>query len=1286
MSRPPNAASVGPAVVSRWAWAGNPRLFDIMDADGDGKITREHLLRCLGPNVLEASLCDLSALTPEQHVAAYQAGRRDGQRVMEAINVLCRKLVKLGDGKMPAWFTGVAPLIQPRKDGRFGSAIRIGYAPGALTPEVILEHLSTNPEVAQLMPNGGAPRWMGFPVLWVERARVEGGAADADAGEPFAFKPGKSGAAREVLTNQIHARWPVRATVIGYDNVRMGWENGRNTMTVIGPPRGPDPLTLRKAVRSDPRTESTEIIRFAGPDDETALKIAFRPDARFDQDASPWDLSAFGPGLGEASGPQPDQRLNLGGEPSPNVAATWRYDRFYGVNEPGRLLRFDRTVFDAVPDVEVAQRDLDFQRVEANKRPRERVLVERTPSDDPLTHVSVWDTISQNGIPKPGSGSMGRKETGDVEDVPVIGLSKGPEEWKRTRAVIRGAIRGTPFEGLLLKRENDPEIDMTPPIRLPPTPRTEPFALTPEASGPTRRVYVIKPGDLENVMALAARAGVSLLSAASELMAVNPGKSPSNVKPGDAINIPDSWPERPGMYQLAAGEAGAPTGAGFQLSPSSDDAPSFGDPGRIAQAPSAPPPAAPKLSWLEQERQRQRALLKDTWFGRALGLDASGPSGATSPSIKGARKGKDTGSVPGPMFPTVARRPGSTEAGDAEPQTTRYVSRPAMLREAPGSKMRGITELAAGKPVRIIECTSDNAWCRVDPNMGGVQGWIPTSVLSALNVAGGEAGDAPSWLDRLTSKTRVVTSLASVYAAPGDKLVDKIRPGTSVEDYGSARGALGDPSGVMVWANVGYNGRNGWIDRSLLGDTSGVDAAGGLSGHRVYVVQKGDDGREFAMAAGVPYGRAMLELELANPDLVSRGGGRVGNVINIPDSWPDRPDLYQTRSGSDAGAPVDTSGGGGHGGGGGGHGGGGHHGGGGRWHGGWGGGWWGGYGPWDWDGPWYDADDTDGTDTGRGGGGRGGGRGGRGRGGRGWGGWGWGGGWWGGYGPWWWYYDYPPAYVLDDEVYDSDDGYDSSGPSASRRKLPAAATAHKGPILPWQGSKQAFAELDTNGDGMVDHKELQDGLGHTGVKLARFDLPAHPPLPAGAGYTWTSGTRYVVFPNREAKARYMQQAAEQDSRDPQIIEWAKQFTGIEDPRERAQAILRFAQLGIRYEHDPAWFGPNGERHGIELLDSASVGLARGYGDCDLKARLFVAVALAAGLEARISPVFTGSNGFPHVRAEVHFEDETSGHRPWTIADPTIVNSDLGRLPMKPKVYVKKDSDVGLAPGEPAKAA
>jgi len=215
----------------------------------------------------------------------------------------------------------------------------------------------------------------------------------------------------------------------------------------------------------------------------------------------------------------------------------------------------------------------------------------------------------------------------------------------------------------------------------------------------------------------------------------------------------------------------------------------------------------------------------------------------------------------------------------------------------------------------------------------------------------------------------------------------------------------------------------------------------------------------------------------------------------------------------------------------------------------------------------------------------------------------------------------------------------------------------------WEGSPRVFRALDENRDGLVTRADLEDGLGEHAVRLVHGE-PAHGPrLPPGSAYGWRANARWVNFPNREAKARYMAEAARHDAEDPIIVGWARQFRRL-PVDERAAATLRFVQRCIRYERDPAWYDAKGTRHGIELLDSAAVGLHRGYGDCDLKARLFVALCLACGVVAEIEPVFKGENGFPHVRARVLTESSETGGERWETADPTIVNSTIGHLPRK----------------------
>jgi transglutaminase-like putative cysteine protease len=135
--------------------------------------------------------------------------------------------------------------------------------------------------------------------------------------------------------------------------------------------------------------------------------------------------------------------------------------------------------------------------------------------------------------------------------------------------------------------------------------------------------------------------------------------------------------------------------------------------------------------------------------------------------------------------------------------------------------------------------------------------------------------------------------------------------------------------------------------------------------------------------------------------------------------------------------------------------------------------------------------------------------------------------------------------------------------------------------------------------------------------------------------------RRVVFDSKEQKAAYMQEGAVRDAKNPRVLAVARRFLALASPWARARAILLFCQVCIEYVPDP----------GEEVLEGSPVVLERGFGDCDAKARLFVALALGAGLEAEHEPIFRGDS-FPHVRARVLL-----GGR-WLFVDPSILNSDL----------------------------
>ncbi len=153
--------------------------------------------------------------------------------------------------------------------------------------------------------------------------------------------------------------------------------------------------------------------------------------------------------------------------------------------------------------------------------------------------------------------------------------------------------------------------------------------------------------------------------------------------------------------------------------------------------------------------------------------------------------------------------------------------------------------------------------------------------------------------------------------------------------------------------------------------------------------------------------------------------------------------------------------------------------------------------------------------------------------------------------------------------------------------------------------------------------------------------------------------RLLRFASAWDKARYLDGAARFDALDPFVRAVARQLRG-RTPAETANLIHRFVRDRIRYVRDP--IGASGRRE-EEFADSATV-LRRGYDDCDGKARLFVALALLNGLEARIRPVFPSPDHFAHVQAEVRWPssawDRRAGRDGWIMSELTLAGVELGQ--------------------------
>jgi Transglutaminase-like superfamily len=163
------------------------------------------------------------------------------------------------------------------------------------------------------------------------------------------------------------------------------------------------------------------------------------------------------------------------------------------------------------------------------------------------------------------------------------------------------------------------------------------------------------------------------------------------------------------------------------------------------------------------------------------------------------------------------------------------------------------------------------------------------------------------------------------------------------------------------------------------------------------------------------------------------------------------------------------------------------------------------------------------------------------------------------------------------------------------------------------------------------------------------------PSDLGASLPTNITRERVVFPSAIAKARWLGDAAVRDSRLP-LVRWtawmlAPKGLSLLACAERFQAYCRDK---IRFVDDPDNF---------ETFESSDVTLVRGYNDCDGKARTFVALCLARGVEARIRNIFSSPDDFYHVQAEVRIpgtEQNPSAENGWLVCEFTLQSVELGQ--------------------------
>lgn len=140
-----------------------------------------------------------------------------------------------------------------------------------------------------------------------------------------------------------------------------------------------------------------------------------------------------------------------------------------------------------------------------------------------------------------------------------------------------------------------------------------------------------------------------------------------------------------------------------------------------------------------------------------------------------------------------------------------------------------------------------------------------------------------------------------------------------------------------------------------------------------------------------------------------------------------------------------------------------------------------------------------------------------------------------------------------------------------------------------------------------------------------------------------------------------------DSKNPKIIKMAELLwkLSLSNPIRFFKLALAVARDGIEYESDIKQFGHE-DIAGVTRPpepDDAIDAYVRGHDDCDAKARLFVALCLAAGFNARLWPLWK-HGVLQHVAAEVEFEGK------WIHAETILARARLGEY----HTDVPKDKD------------
>lgn len=142
------------------------------------------------------------------------------------------------------------------------------------------------------------------------------------------------------------------------------------------------------------------------------------------------------------------------------------------------------------------------------------------------------------------------------------------------------------------------------------------------------------------------------------------------------------------------------------------------------------------------------------------------------------------------------------------------------------------------------------------------------------------------------------------------------------------------------------------------------------------------------------------------------------------------------------------------------------------------------------------------------------------------------------------------------------------------------------------------------------------------------------------------------------KWKLLQEVCIVDSKDERIIRMSKLIWELSQsqPIRFFKLALAVARDGIEYESDIKQFGGEdiaGVTRPPQPNDAIDA-YTRGHDDCDSKARLFVALCLAAGFKARLWPLWK-HGALQHVAAEVQFQGQ------WFHAETIVSRARLGEL-------------------------